>query len=86
MGGLIGVVVGAYVASGPGRDQVEGLRSRTIELTERREELKARARSAADRARSAVEESEHPLGRAVQDGIAAARRRRRQLAEEMPAE
>src|SRR5579859_7431254 len=87
LGGLIGVVVGAYIASGPGREQVDGLRSRTVELTERRGELKERARSAADRARNAIEESDHPLSRAVQDGVVAARRRRRQLAtEETPGE
>lgn len=46
LGGLIGAVAGAYLASGPGREQVEGLRTRTIELTGRTDELRARARSA----------------------------------------
>ena len=33
LGGILGVVAGAYLASGPGRDQVESLRQQTIELT-----------------------------------------------------
>ncbi len=33
LGGLIGLVAGAYIASGPGRGQVDTLRSKTIELS-----------------------------------------------------
>ena len=33
IGGFLGVVAGAYLASGPGRDHVESLRQQTIELT-----------------------------------------------------
>ena len=33
LGGVLGLVAGAYLASGPGRDQVESLRQQTIELT-----------------------------------------------------
>jgi hypothetical protein len=73
VGALIGFVAGAYLASGPGRDQVDSLRSRTIELTGGPDELKARARAAATRARTAVTE------RDSQDGISAARRRRDEL-------
>ena len=68
VGGLIGFVAGAYLASGPGRDQVDSLRSRTIELST----------GAAQRARGAVN-PERPIGRAIQEGITAARRRRVEL-------
>ncbi|HEX6548478.1 MAG TPA: hypothetical protein VF134_07035 [Candidatus Dormibacteraeota bacterium] len=70
IGGLIGLVAGAYLASGPGRDQVESLRSQTIELT--------------GRARGAVRDPEHPVRRAVQEGVTAARRRRAELESEEP--
>lgn len=33
LGGVIGLVAGAYLASGPGREQVESLRQQTVELT-----------------------------------------------------
>ena len=33
LGGLVGLAVGAYIASGPGRGQVDNLRSKTIELS-----------------------------------------------------
>lgn len=79
VGALIGFVAGAYLASGPGRDQVDSLRSRTIELTGGPDELKARARAAAARARTAVSDRESPIGKAIQDGISAARRRRDEL-------
>lgn len=58
VGGILGVLAGAYLASGPGRDQVESLRSRTIELTS---------------------DPESPVRRAMQEGIAAARRRRAEI-------
>ena len=86
VGGLIGVVAGAYLASGPGRDQVEGLRTRTIELSGRSEELRARARAAADKARTAVSDPEHPMRKAVQEGVTAARRRRAELEVEAAAQ
>ncbi len=79
VGGLVGLVAGAYLASGPGRDQVEGLRSRTIELTGGRDEIRARARSAAGRARTAVSDPGHPLRKAINEGRTAARRRRQEL-------
>jgi hypothetical protein len=79
VGGILGLVAGAYLASGPGREQVEALRSQTIELTGPGSELRSRARQAADAARTAVADPEHPVRRAVQDGIAAARRRRAEL-------
>ena len=85
LGGLVGLVAGAYLASGPGREQVDNLRVRTIELTGRSPELKARAREAADRARTAVSDPEHPVARALQDGVQAARRRRQELEEEAKA-
>jgi hypothetical protein len=68
VGGVLGLVAGAYLASGPGREQVEALRSQTIELS--------------GRARGAVRDPEHPVRRAVQEGVAAARRRRAELEHE----
>jgi hypothetical protein len=82
VGGLLGLVAGAYLASGPGRDQVDQLRTQTIELTGPDSAMRARARAAAGRARTAVSDPEHPLRRAVQDGVAAARRRRAELESE----
>jgi hypothetical protein len=79
VGGVLGLVAGAYLASGPGRDQVDSLRSQTIELTGPDSAFGARARAAAERARTAVNDRESPVRRAVQDGISAARRRRSEL-------
>lgn len=78
VGGLIGFVAGAYLASGPGRDQVDNLRTRTIELTGSTD-LGGKARAYAERARTAVKDPEHPVGKAVREGVAAARRRRQEL-------
>ena len=77
LGGLIGLAVGAYVATGPGRDQIESLRSKTIELSG--SEPVQRARDAAQRARTMVTDPEHPVGKAIQDGVAAAKRKREEL-------
>ena len=82
LGGVLGLVAGAYLASGPGREQVAALRSQTIELTGPESAFGARARAAAERARTAVNDPESPVRRAVQDGIAAARRRRAELESE----
>lgn len=68
IGVLLGAVVGAWLASGPGREQVEGLRARTIELT--------------GTARRAATDPQSPVRRAIQDGVAAARRRRQELESE----
>ncbi|HEV2954188.1 MAG TPA: hypothetical protein VG015_08865 [Candidatus Dormibacteraeota bacterium] len=81
LGGVLGLIAGAYVASGPGRDTVDTLRTRTVELTGPDSEFRSRARTAASRAKGALDPT-HPVGRAVQDGLAAARRRRVELAEE----
>jgi len=77
LGGLVGVAVGAYIATGPGREQIEGLRSKTIELSG--SEPVQRARDAASRARTIVTDPEHPVGKAIQDGVAAAKRKRDEL-------
>src|SRR5437588_12850613 len=77
LGGLIGAAVGAYVASGPGRDQIDSLRSKTIELSG--SEPVQRAREAAQRARQMVSDPDHPVGKAIQDGVAAAKRKREEL-------
>jgi hypothetical protein len=77
LGGLVGLAVGAYIATGPGREQIEGLRSKTIELSG--SEPVQRARDAAQRARTAMADPEHPVGKAIQDGVAAAKRKREEL-------
>jgi hypothetical protein len=77
LGGLIGVAVGAYIASGPGKEQIESLRSKTIELSG--SEPVQRAREAAGRARDMVSDPNHPVGKAIQDGVAAAKRKREEL-------
>ena len=77
LGGLIGLAAGAYIASGPGRTQVDNLRSKTIELSG--SEPVQRAKGAAQRAREIVRDPEHPVGKAIQDGVAAAKRKREEL-------
>ena len=77
LGGIVGLVAGAYIASGPGRGQVDSLRSKTIELSG--SETVQRARDAAQRARTMVTDPEHPVGKAIQDGVAAAKRKREEL-------
>ena len=77
LGGLIGLAAGVFIASGPGRSQVDSLKSKTIELSE--SEPVQRARSAAQRAREMVTDPEHPVGKAIQDGVAAAKRKREEL-------
>jgi hypothetical protein len=77
LGGLVGLAAGAYIASGPGRDQVDSLRSKTIELSG--SEPVQRAKQAAQRARVAVTDPDNPVGKAIQDGVAAAKRRREEL-------
>ena len=68
IGGLIGLAVGAYIASGPGRDQIDSLRTKTIELS-----------GSEPFAREAVGDPNHPVGKAIQDGVAAAKRKREEL-------
>jgi hypothetical protein len=77
LGGIIGLIAGAYVASGPGRGQVDNIRSKTIELSS--SEPVQRAKEAAQRARDMVSDPDHPVGKAIQDGVAAAKRRREEL-------
>jgi hypothetical protein len=77
LGGLIGLVAGAYIASGPGRGQVDNLRNKTIELSG--SEPVQKAREAAQKARQLVTDPEHPVGKAIQDGVAAAKRKREEL-------
>ena len=77
LGGLIGLAVGAYIASGPGREQIDSLRTKTIELSG--SEPVQRARDAAQRARDAMSDPNHPVGKAIQDGVAAAKRKREEL-------
>src|SRR6476661_934068 len=71
LGGIVGLAAGAYIASGPGRGQVDSIRSKTIELSS--SEPVQRAKQAAQRARVAVTDPEHPVGKAIQDGVAAAK-------------
>lgn len=65
VGLALGVAVGAWLATGPGRDQMSELTAKTIEL--------------GGSARRAAADPESPLRRAIQDGVAAARRRRAEL-------
>jgi hypothetical protein len=53
------------------------LRSKTIELST--SEPVQKAKQAAQRARQVVTDPEHPVGKAIQDGVAAAKRRREEL-------
>ena len=69
LGALAGLVAGAYFASGPGREQVDSLRTRTIELTGRR-----------------GVNPEHPVQKAIQDGVQAAKKRRAELEAEAEVE
>lgn len=77
LGGVIGIIAGAYIASGPGRGQVDNLRSKTIELSS--SEPVQKAKEAAQRARDMMSDPDHPVGKAIQDGVAAAKRRREEL-------
>ncbi|TAN34443.1 hypothetical protein EPN29_03505 [bacterium] len=77
LGGLIGLAAGAYIASGPARGQVDSLKSKTIELGG--SEPVQKAKEAAQRAREIVSDPEHPVGKAIQDGVAAAKRKREEL-------
>jgi hypothetical protein len=77
VGGIIGLIAGAYIASGPGRGHVDNIRSKTIELGS--SEPVQRARDAARQARTMVTDPDHPVGKAIQDGVAAAKRRREEL-------
>ena len=77
LGGVLGLIAGAYIASGPGRGQVENLRSKTIELST--SEPVQKAKEAAQRARTIMSDPDHPVGKAIQDGVAAAKRRREEL-------
>src|SRR3984893_7243839 len=77
LGVLIGLAAGAYIASGPGRGQVDSLRSKTIELSG--SEPVQKAKDAAQKARQMVTDPDHPVGKAIQDGVAAAKRKREEL-------
>jgi hypothetical protein len=77
LGGLIGFAAGAFVAAGPGRGQVETIRSKTIELST--SEPVQKAKEAAQRAKDMVTDTDHPVGKAIQDGVAAAKRKREEL-------
>ena len=77
LGGVLGLIAGAYIASGPGRGQVDNLRSKTIELST--SEPVQKAKEAAQRARTIMSDPDHPVGKAIQDGVAAAKRRREEL-------
>ncbi|HET7466023.1 MAG TPA: hypothetical protein VFL29_05110 [Candidatus Dormibacteraeota bacterium] len=77
LGGVLGLIAGAYIASGPGRGQVDNLRSKTIELST--SEPVQKAKEAAQRARAVMSDPDHPVGKAIQDGVAAAKRRREEL-------
>ena len=56
---------------------MDSLRSKTIELSG--SEPVQRAKDAAQRARQMVSDPDHPVGKAIQDGVAAAKRKREEL-------
>ena len=72
LGAVAGLLAGAYLASGPGREQVDSLRTRMIELT--------------GRTRTAVTDPRSPLAQAISDGVSAAKRRREELEAEARAD
>ncbi|MGH7882688.1 MAG: hypothetical protein ACREN8_07250 [Candidatus Dormibacteraceae bacterium] len=72
VGGVLGLAVGTYLASSGGRQRLELLRDRTVELVGNREELGQRALRAVDTVRNATQE-------AFQEGVSVARQRQRDL-------
>lgn len=73
MGALLGAVAGAYLASGPGREQVDALRQQTIELTRPNSDLRRAVQdgiTAARRRRMELERTESPGGAAEAQGPA----------------
>jgi hypothetical protein len=65
VGGVLGLVAGAYLASGPGREQMESLRQQTIELTGPNSDLRRAVHdgiSAARRRRMELEATEGASG------------------------
>lgn len=75
IGGVVGFALSRYLATDEGRQRLDTIRSRTIELTGDPEQLRQRAVTAATTVRGAVSE-------AVLEGISAARQRRQELAQE----
>jgi gas vesicle protein len=73
VGGAIGAVLALYLSTEEGKERLETLRGRTVELTSDPEGLRQRASSAAGTVREAVSE-------AIQEGVSAARRKRQELA------
>jgi gas vesicle protein len=72
-GGAIGFAIASYLSTDAGKERLETLRSRTVELTGDPEQLRQRAVSTASTMKSAV-------GDAIQEGIGAARQRGEELA------
>lgn len=73
VGGVLGFLLGTYLSTEQGKEQLDSFKARTVELTGDTEEIKQRAADAAVTVTSAV-------GDALQEGISAARRRRQELA------
>ena len=74
IGGVAGFALSRYLATDEGRQRLDTIRSRTIELTGDPEQLRQRAVTAATTVGGAVSE-------AVLEGISAARQRRQELAQ-----
>jgi gas vesicle protein len=72
-GGAIGFALASYLSTDAGKERLETLRSRTVELTGDPEQLRQRAVSTATTVKGAVSD-------AIQDGIGAARQRGGELA------
>ncbi len=78
LGGVVGFFLGSYLATEQGRQRVTELRQRAGELATD-PELRDRAQAAWGAARDA-------LGDAVKEGVTAARDRRRELGQVVPAQ
>jgi hypothetical protein len=72
VGGAGGFLLARYLSTEAGREHLDTLRSRTVELTGDPEQLRQRAAAAASTVRGAVSD-------AIQEGMYAARQRREEV-------
>lgn len=78
IGGVVGYLIGSYLATDEGRERMEALRQRTTELTGDPDQLRERAAAAATTTRGAMQD-------AIAEGVTAARRRRQELGRQVRA-
>lgn len=72
VGGVVGYLLGTYLSTEQGRQQLDTLKARTVELTGDTDQIRQRATAAATTVTAAV-------GDALQEGISAARQKRQEL-------